>query len=154
MRPRAERSAEWAASDDPRVTRIGRFLRRTHIDELPQALNVIRGDMSLIGPRPEQPEFVERLDAIVPFYARRHLIRPGLTGWAQVLCGYAGSDVGSGWKLCHDLYYLKHRSVVFDLVILAETVRKLFADPHCNSEPSSTYFVLPSAAAGPAAEAA
>ena len=156
MRQREHASAEWASSEDPRVTRIGHFLRRTHLDELPQALNVIRGDMSLIGPRPEQPEFVERLDAIVPFYARRHLIRPGLTGWAQVLCGYAGSDVGSSWKLCHDLYYLKHRSLVFDLVILAETARKLFADPHCNSEPSSTYFVLPAAPSRPlaAAEAA
>ena len=80
------------------------------LDELPQLVNVLRGEMSLVGPRPEQPEFVDRLERALPFYQRRHLIRPGITGWAQIRCGYAGSDIGSAWKLCHDLYYAKHRS--------------------------------------------
>ena len=110
MRVGADASAQWACPDDPRITRIGAWLRRTHLDELPQLVNVLRGEMSLVGPRPEQPEFVDRLEQILPFYQRRHLMRPGITGWAQVRCGYAGSDVGSAWKLCHDLYYAKHRS--------------------------------------------
>jgi exopolysaccharide biosynthesis polyprenyl glycosylphosphotransferase len=151
MRPNAGSTAQWASSEDPRVTRIGRFLRRTHLDELPQLLNVIRGDMSLVGPRPEQPEFVHRLEEIVPFYSRRHLIKPGITGWAQVLCGYAGSEVGSAWKLSHDLYYLKHRSLIFDLVILGETVRKLFVDPNVSCEPRSMSFIVPAAPERPAA---
>ena len=105
-------STEWAtARRRARDTRIGRFLRRTHLDELPQVLNVLRGEMSVVGPRPEQPAFVDRLEQVVPFYQRRHLMKPGLTGWAQVRCGYAGSDIGSAWKVCHDLYYLKHRSI-------------------------------------------
>ena len=94
---------------------------QAHLDELPQLLNVLRGEMSLVGPRPEQPEFVEKLEEVLPFYQRRHLLKPGLTGWAQVRCGYAGSDVGSAWKLSHDLYYLKHRSMAFDLAIIGET---------------------------------
>jgi lipopolysaccharide/colanic/teichoic acid biosynthesis glycosyltransferase len=118
-------SAEWADDDDPRVTRIGRFLRATHLDELPQLLNVVRGEMSLVGPRPEQPSYVSRLERSLPFYDRRHLIKPGLTGWAALRCGYAGSEGGSGWKLCHDLYYIAHRSVGFDLLILAETAAEL-----------------------------
>jgi exopolysaccharide biosynthesis polyprenyl glycosylphosphotransferase len=121
MRPSSDSSAQWAATDDPRVTAIGRFMRRTHLDELPQLLNVVRGEMSLVGPRPEQPAFVERLERDVPFYQRRHLIRPGISGWAQVRCGYARSDAGSVWKHCHDLFYLKHRSIGLDLWILAKT---------------------------------
>jgi exopolysaccharide biosynthesis polyprenyl glycosylphosphotransferase len=121
MRPSSSTDALWASADDPRVTRIGRFMRRTHLDELPQLLNVVRGEMSLVGPRPEQPEFVERLERDVPFYQRRHLIRPGVSGWAQIRCGYARSDAGSVWKHCHDLYYLKHRSIGLDLWILAKT---------------------------------
>jgi lipopolysaccharide/colanic/teichoic acid biosynthesis glycosyltransferase len=122
MRPSSGTSAaQWASADDPRVTGIGRFMRRTHLDELPQLLNVLRGEMSLVGPRPEQPSFVERLERAVPFYQRRHLIQPGITGWAQVRCGYARSDAGSMWKHCHDLFYLKHRSIALDLRILANT---------------------------------
>jgi exopolysaccharide biosynthesis polyprenyl glycosylphosphotransferase len=121
MKPSSVPSAQWAAANDPRVTQLGRRLRRTHLDELPQLLNVLRGEMSLVGPRPEQPEFVEHLEREVPFYQRRHLIRPGISGWAQVRCGYARSDAGSEWKHCHDLFYLKHRSVGLDLWILAKT---------------------------------
>jgi len=121
MRPSSNSSAQWAATDDPRVTSIGRFMRRTHLDELPQLLNVLRGEMSLVGPRPEQPAFVERLEREVPFYQRRHLIRPGISGWAQVRCGYTRSDAGSVWKHCHDLFYLKHRSMGLDLWILTKT---------------------------------
>ena len=132
----------WAGADDQRITRIGRFLRRTHLDELPQIVNVLRGEMSIVGPRPEQPAFVERLENVVPFYSRRHLIKPGLTGWAQIRCGYAGSDVGSAWKVSHDLYYLKHRSMWLDLVILGETLRTLVADPQYTAEPATVDFIL------------
>ncbi|HUR84049.1 MAG TPA: sugar transferase [Solirubrobacteraceae bacterium] len=135
-------AATWAAADDPRVTPVGGFLRRTHIDELPQLLHVLRGEMSLVGPRPEQPHLVEQLERDVPFYSSRHLIRPGIAGWAQLRCGYAGSDVGSAWKLCHDLYYLKHRSLGFDLSILCETVRTVFADPHRVPDPTGSWFIL------------
>jgi len=115
----------WAQVGDPRVTRIGRVLRRTHVDELPQIWNVLRGDMSFVGPRPEQVGFVVQLEAALPFYQRRHLIRPGITGWAQVRCGYAGSEAGSAWKLCNDLYYVKHRSLGLDVLVLIETVGAL-----------------------------
>ena len=133
---------EWATAEDARVTRIGRFLRKSHLDELPQVLNVLRGEMSVVGPRPEQPGFVDRLEQVVPFYQRRHLMKPGLTGWAQVRCGYAGSDIGSAWKVCHDLYYLKHRSIGLNLVILGETLRTLVADPQYSAEPASVDFIL------------
>jgi lipopolysaccharide/colanic/teichoic acid biosynthesis glycosyltransferase len=123
MRPSSGSDAQWAAIDDPRVTPSGRLLRCTHLDELPQLLNVLRGEMSLVGPRPEQPPVVERLERDLPFYQRRHLIRPGITGWAQIRCGYARSDLGSMWKHCHDLYYLKHRSIRIDLWILLVSVR-------------------------------
>jgi exopolysaccharide biosynthesis polyprenyl glycosylphosphotransferase len=125
MRTDAGLDSQWASPGDPRITRVGATLRKLHLDELPQILNVLRGEMSIVGPRPEQPDFVERLEGLLPFYSRRHLIKPGITGWAQVRCGYAGSDVGSAWKLCHDLYYLKYRSMAFDLSILAETLRSI-----------------------------
>lgn len=133
---------EWAVASDDRVTAIGRLLRKTHLDELPQVLNVLRGEMSVVGPRPEQPAFVDRLEHVVPYYKRRHLMKPGLTGWAQVRCGYAGSDIGSAWKVCHDLYYLKHRSIGLNLVILCETVRTLVADAQYTAEPASVDFIL------------
>lgn len=119
---------EWSSATDDRVTTVGRFLRRTHLDEMPQFVNVLRGEMSIVGPRPEQPGFVQRLEQNIAFYTRRHIVRPGITGWAQVQCGYAGSDAGSALKVCHDLYYLKHRSLALDLLILGETMRTLFAD--------------------------
>jgi lipopolysaccharide/colanic/teichoic acid biosynthesis glycosyltransferase len=139
---RVDASPVWASAVDDRVTPLGRVLRRTHLDELPQVLNVLRGEMSIVGPRPEQPGFVARLEHLVPFYARRHLVKPGLTGWAQVRCGYAGSDVGSAWKVAHDLYYLKHRSFRLDLIILGETLRTLVADPQYSAEPASVDFIL------------
>ena len=142
MRVGADSSAQWACPDDPRITRIGAWLRRTHLDELPQLVNVLRGEMSLVGPRPEQPEFVDRLEQILPFYQRRHLMRPGITGWAQVRCGYAGSDVGSAWKLCHDLYYAKHRSTGLDLLILGETLATLAFEREPVMRPENVAFVL------------
>jgi exopolysaccharide biosynthesis polyprenyl glycosylphosphotransferase len=112
----------WAVPDDARVTRLGRLLRRTRLDELPQFFNVLRGDMSLVGPRPERPQFVRLLERAVPFYQRRHLMRPGITGWATVRFGY-GDTVTDKWRSHeYDLYYLKHRSPLLDLEILARTV--------------------------------
>jgi exopolysaccharide biosynthesis polyprenyl glycosylphosphotransferase len=139
---RVNAAVAWAGADDARVTRIGRFLRKTHIDELPQLVNILLGEMSLIGPRPEQPAFVERLEGTVPFYSRRHLVKPGLTGWAQVRCGYAGSDIGSAWKVSHDLFYLKHKSFWLNLMILGETLRTLVADRQYTAEPSTVAFIL------------
>lgn len=119
---------QWSSRTDPRVTWIGRLMRRTHLDELPQIVNVLRGDMSVVGPRPEQPALAEGLRSAIPYYDVRHLVRPGLTGWAQVRGGYAGSEVGSALKVCYDLYYIKHRSFSVDCVILLETVRTLVFD--------------------------
>lgn len=114
--------AVWAASDDARITRVGRVLRRSRLDELPQFLNVARGEMSLIGPRPERPVFVRTLGRAIPFYDRRHLMKPGITGWATVRFGY-GDSVTDKWRSHeYDLYYLKHRSPLLDLEILARTV--------------------------------
>jgi exopolysaccharide biosynthesis polyprenyl glycosylphosphotransferase len=124
----APTAACWAVPDDPRTTRVGRLVRRSHLDEAPQFLNVLRGDMSFVGPRPEQPEIVAQLERRLPFYSRRHLIKPGITGWAQVRCGYAGTDEGAYWKLCHDLYYVRHHSLLFDLAILLATFGSLNDD--------------------------
>ncbi|MGH2928798.1 MAG: sugar transferase, partial [Solirubrobacteraceae bacterium] len=139
MRPGAE--SRWAVADDERVTRLGRLLRRTHIDEIPQLLNVLEGDMSLVGPRPEQPGYGELLERSVPFYSRRHAIKPGITGWAQVRCGYGGSEDGAAWKVAHDLYYLKHRSVALDLAILWRTAAACLRDSQHRAEPAPTPFV-------------
>jgi exopolysaccharide biosynthesis polyprenyl glycosylphosphotransferase len=115
--------AQWSAADDQRITAVGRLMRRMHIDELPQLWNVLRGEMTLIGPRPERRELIAELERQLPYYDRRHLVKPGIAGWAQARCGYGGSEEGTSWKLCHDLFYLKHRSVYFDLLILTENVR-------------------------------
>jgi exopolysaccharide biosynthesis polyprenyl glycosylphosphotransferase len=112
----------WAGVMDPRITRVGHFLRKTRIDELPQLWNVLRGDMSVVGPRPERPEFVGLLEREVPFWTRRHLVKPGITGWAQVRRGYTSDLEGTAEKLSYDLYYLKHRSVALDLAIVAKTI--------------------------------
>ncbi|MBI5865102.1 MAG: sugar transferase [Planctomycetes bacterium] len=131
MRLDAERNGpRWASKNDSRVTRIGRFLRRTRLDELPQLINVLRGEMSLVGPRPERPEFVEKLASQIPHYHQRHLIRPGVTGWAQIKCGYGASVEDARRKLCYDFFYLKHRSIDMDVAILLRTVRK-FMDGAC-----------------------
>lgn len=142
MTPSAGTGAQWAQLDDPRITPIGRFLRASHLDELPQLYNVMRGEMSIVGPRPEQPEFVVRLERNLPYYQRRHMMRPGITGWAQIRCGYAGSDVGSAWKLCHDLYYIKHRSLGLDLLILFETLATLVLPREPVMEPENAAFIL------------
>jgi exopolysaccharide biosynthesis polyprenyl glycosylphosphotransferase len=128
MRVDAEGSGccRWASADDPRVTGIGRMLRRTHLDELPQLWNVVRGEMSLVGPRPERPEFVEQLEDAVPFWGRRLLIKPGLTGWAQLHNGYAADVDSAAAKLSYDLWYLRHRSVVLDLAICVKTLSSAF----------------------------
>ena len=119
---RANAGSEFAKPGDPRITRVGRLLRETRIDELPQLVNVLRGEMSLVGPRPEQPQYVTRLRAAIPFYDLRHLGRPGLTGWAQICYPYADSEASSREKLQYDLYYLKNASLGFDLLILLQTV--------------------------------
>jgi exopolysaccharide biosynthesis polyprenyl glycosylphosphotransferase len=107
------------------ITRVGGLLRKTHLNELPQLFQVLRGEMSLVGPRPEPPALVEELSGLVPYYERRALVKPGVTGWAQVRCGYAGSRYGTAWKMCHDLYYIKHRSALLDLLVLMETFHAL-----------------------------
>lgn len=125
MRADAEQGtgAVWAAEDDGRVTRVGWWLRRLHLDELPQLWNVLRGDMNLIGPRPERPEFVAEFRRRIPDYDLRHRVRPGMTGWAQVKIGYGIGVAGAREKLQYDLEYLRRRSLGFDLRIVAETVR-------------------------------
>ena len=115
--------AKWAEDNDPRVTRVGRYLRRYRIDELPQFLNVIRGEMSFVGPRPERPEFVDLLRKKIPYYDERHSVRPGITGWAQVNYPYGATVEDAFHKLEYDLFYLKHLSVVFDFAIVFETVK-------------------------------
>lgn len=116
---------EWTTEDDPRITRFGRFLRRTHLDELPQVVNILRGDLSVVGPRPEQPHYVEELTAKLPFYPLRHLVRPGVTGWAQVNYGYAGDERDALEKLQYDFWYLRHQDLGLDLRILGRTVRSV-----------------------------
>ncbi|MGC9084195.1 MAG: sugar transferase [Anaerolineae bacterium] len=121
--PDAEKGkAVWAQENDRRVTRVGRILRRTHVDEFPQFLNILKGEMSAVGPRPERPEFVEELACEIPFYRIRHAVKPGMAGWALVKYGYASSKEDTVVKLQYDLYYIKHWSPWFDLVILAKTV--------------------------------
>jgi exopolysaccharide biosynthesis polyprenyl glycosylphosphotransferase len=124
MRVEAESEGiRWSTSDDERITAVGKLMRRTHFDEMPQLWNVLRGEMTLVGPRPERPELIAELERQLPYYDRRHLVKPGIAGWAQARCGYGGSEEGTSWKLCHDLFYLKHRSVYFDLLIFFENVR-------------------------------
>jgi sugar transferase (PEP-CTERM system associated) len=113
----------WSTPNDPRVTPIGRVLRQTRLDELPQLWNVLRGEMSIVGPRPERPEFVAQLRTVIPFFDQRHVLKPGLTGWAQVRHAYAASVEDAVEKLQYDLYYVKNLSLWLDLVILAETVK-------------------------------
>jgi sugar transferase (PEP-CTERM system associated) len=113
----------WARANDERVTRVGRFIRLTRLDELPQLWNVLRGDMSFVGPRPERPYFVQQLVADIPFYMARHAVKPGVTGWAQVKYRYGASVEDAMEKLRYDLYYIKHLSITFDLTIVADTAK-------------------------------
>ena len=123
MRVDAEKfGAQYATKDDPRVTRIGGLMRKTRIDELPQLLNVFRGEMSFVGPRPERPEFVDELEQRIPYYRERHTVKPGITGWAQLCYPYGSSEKDTIEKLQYDLYYVKNRSLLFDLAILVQTV--------------------------------
>jgi sugar transferase (PEP-CTERM system associated) len=123
MRVDAEASGEarWAVKSDPRVTRVGALIRTLRIDELPQIINVLRGDMSLVGPRPERPEFVASLAETIPYYLQRHCLKPGITGWAQLCYPYGSSDQDAMEKLQYDLYYIKNNSFLLDLVILVQT---------------------------------
>jgi lipopolysaccharide/colanic/teichoic acid biosynthesis glycosyltransferase len=113
----------WARQKDERVTRVGRLIRVTRLDELPQLWNVLIGDMSFVGPRPERPYFVEQLAEAIPYYLERHAVKPGLTGWAQVKYRYGSSIEDATEKLRYDLYYIKHLSIVFDLTIVIDTVK-------------------------------
>ena len=124
MRTDAEKDGKprWAAAQDDRVTRVGQIIRRLRIDELPQLFNVLTGDMSLVGPRPERPFFVEQLTTEIPYYAVRHSIKPGVTGWAQVRYQYGSTIEDAQEKLQYDLYYVKNHSLFLDFVILFETV--------------------------------
>jgi sugar transferase (PEP-CTERM system associated) len=124
MRTDAEQAGPvWAGASDPRVTRVGRVIRKLRIDELPQFINIIRGEMSFIGPRPERPVFVEQLEREIPYYSQRHLVKPGLTGWAQIRYPYGASVEDAIEKLQYDLYYIKNQSLLLDAVILFETIR-------------------------------
>ncbi|MGA2049854.1 MAG: TIGR03013 family XrtA/PEP-CTERM system glycosyltransferase [Terracidiphilus sp.] len=126
MRQDAEaHGAVWATKDDPRVTSLGRFMRKTRLDEIPQLWNVLRGEMGFVGPRPERPEFVQWLASEIPFYELRHMIRPGITGWAQVRYQYGASLAETKQKLEYDLYYVKHLSVGLDLLIMFETIKTI-----------------------------
>ncbi len=113
----------WTSADDERVTAIGKLLRRSHLDELPQIWNILRGDLSIVGPRPEQTVYVEELRAKIPYYDVRHLVRPGLTGWAQVKYGYASDADDAREKLQYDLYYLRRQGLAVDLSIVIRTIR-------------------------------
>lgn len=128
MRVDAERDgvAQWAQKNDSRVTRVGNFIRKTRIDELPQVLNVLRGNMSFVGPRPERPQFVEELSKTIPFYSMRHRVNPGITGWAQICYPYGASEEDAREKLQYDLYYIKNYSLFLDLMVLLQTAYVIF----------------------------
>lgn len=119
----ADGVARWAQVNDTRVTRVGRFLRRSRIDEIPQFINVLLGDMSLVGPRPERPEIVRELEQAIPNYQCRHLVKPGITGWAQINYPYGASVIEATEKTRHDFYYLKNGSLILDVLILVQTIR-------------------------------
>jgi len=124
MRTDAERfGARYAEENDPRVTRVGRLLRRSRIDELPQLLNVLKGEMSFVGPRPERPVFVRELEHQLPFFKERHRVKPGISGWAQVNHAYTATIDDARVKLEYDIYYLKNWSLFLDLLILTQTLR-------------------------------
>ncbi len=118
-------SAVWAQKDDPRITRVGKILRKTHIDEFPQFWNIFKGEMSVVGPRPERPEFVNKLKVNIPYYSERHTVQPGITGWAQLRYAYGASEEDTIEKLQYDLYYVKNHGLALDLIIILQTVKYL-----------------------------
>lgn len=118
----ADGQVRWASKDDDRVTRVGKLIRKIRFDELPQLLNVLRGQMSIVGPRPERPEFVDELSKVIPYYSERHSLKPGITGWAQLKYPYGSSEQDAHEKLQYDLYYVKNHSTLLDLVIMLQTV--------------------------------
>jgi exopolysaccharide biosynthesis polyprenyl glycosylphosphotransferase len=121
----SETGPVWATEDDPRITRVGKWLRKFRIDELPQLVNVLRGEMSLVGPRPEREVFIRKLSEQVPYYAERLLVPPGITGWAQVMAPYAASVEDSRRKLQFDLYYIKHMSFFLDMYVMVKTIKTI-----------------------------
>ena len=124
MRVNAEENGpQWAKVNDERVTRVGRVIRKLRLDEIPQMINVLKGQMSFVGPRPERPVFVKMLKREIPFYTQRHAVKPGITGWAQICCPYGASREEALEKLKYDLYYIKHMSLLLDLIIISETVK-------------------------------
>ena len=124
MRNDAEKDgAKWAQVNDPRVTKFGNFMRKTRIDELPQLVNVLKGQMSFIGPRPERMVFIKELEKEIPYYNLRHMVKPGLTGWAQVMYPYGASVEDARRKLEYDLYYIKHHSLYLDMMIMFMTFK-------------------------------
>jgi lipopolysaccharide/colanic/teichoic acid biosynthesis glycosyltransferase len=125
MRPEADNDGSWTQLDDPRITRFGRILRHAHVDEFPQFLNIVRGELSIVGPRPEQPRYVDELRTKLPFYDLRHIVAPGLTGWAQVKFRYGGTEADALEKLEYDLFYLRHQSLSLDLRILSRSLRSI-----------------------------
>jgi len=123
-----EEGPQWALPDDPRITNVGKILRKTHLDELPQLFNILKGDLSFVGPRPERPEFVSKLKKEIPYYEMRHLVKPGFTGWAQIQYNYTASIKEAKEKFQYDLYYIKNRSFLLDLGIILKTAQLLFKD--------------------------
>jgi lipopolysaccharide/colanic/teichoic acid biosynthesis glycosyltransferase len=125
MRADAERQSGpvWAQKNDPRITRVGRFIRKTRLDELPQLFNVLGGSMSMVGPRPERQHFIDDLMKQIPYYDQRHIVKPGLTGWAQINYPYGNTVEDALQKLQYDLFYIKNRSLPFDLSIVIQTIR-------------------------------
>jgi exopolysaccharide biosynthesis polyprenyl glycosylphosphotransferase len=121
----ADTGPAWASDDDPRITRVGHFLRTARLDEVPQLWNVLKGDMSLVGPRPERPEFIESLKQQIPYYNLRHTVRPGITGWAQVRYKYGSSVDDAKEKLRYDLFYIKHMSPGLDALVFIDTVKTI-----------------------------
>ncbi len=126
MRSDAEKDGPvWAKTEDDRMTRVGRFIRKVRVDEIPQFWNILRGDMSFVGPRPERPHFVAQLAQEIPYYEQRHLIAPGLTGWAQIKYPYGASIEDARQKLQYELYYIKNQSLTLDAIIMFETIKTI-----------------------------
>jgi lipopolysaccharide/colanic/teichoic acid biosynthesis glycosyltransferase len=119
-------TAKWAEENDPRITKVGRITRKLHLDELGQMINLLKGDIALVGPRPERPEFVEKLEKEIPYYFMRHTISPGFTGWAQIKFRYARTVMDSEEKFEYDLYYIKNRNIFLDAGIIMKTVQIIF----------------------------